>query len=87
MMTMANVAAKNGAVLAAEMPGLSWGLLGARVNEKSHLSLLQKLFGRNVDEMEEGACTKKYTCWTCGATYKVCESREFLTHIKVCCKK
>jgi hypothetical protein len=87
MATMADIAEKNGAVLINEVPGISWRMTDANVTEKTQPSLLQRLFGLCEDEEEEVAdCTKGYLCWTCGASYETNRAKEFLIHIRKCCK-
>jgi hypothetical protein len=87
MMTLAEMAERNGAVLINEVPGISWRMTGAGKTEKAQPSLLQRLFGLcEEEEVEKENCSKEYLCWTCGASYEIGRAREFLRHIKVCCK-
>ena len=86
MMTLVDVAARNGAVLVEEVPGISWRMVDAGVKEKTLPAHLQRsvLCEEDEDEEEDGA--KGYLCWTCGASYDTSRAMEFLKHIMTCCK-
>ena len=85
MMSLDGIAAKNGAVLINEVPGISWRMTVAGATEKAQPSLLQRLFGFCMEEAAED-CANGYLCWTCGASYDAGKAMEFLRHIKVCCR-
>lgn len=86
MISLEDIAAKNGMIASNGVLGILLRTEGATLNEKLHSSILQRLFGSGQEEDKNEVVAKKYTCWTCGAAYGVPEAREFLTHIKECCK-
>jgi hypothetical protein len=86
MMTLGDIAEKNGAALINEVPGISWRIVDANVTAKAQPSLLQRLLGYCAEDEEEEAGAEGYLCWTCGASYETDKAMEFLRHIKVCCK-
>jgi hypothetical protein len=86
-MTLANIAEKNWAVLVEDTPNISLKLFDASGMEKMLQSFLQKTFGLcNEEESEEENGAKSYLCWTCGTSYKAGREREFLWHIRECCR-
>ena len=88
VMTLTEMAEKNGALVINEMPDVSWRVVDAAAKEKAHSSLLQRLLGFcEGDEGEEEDCAACYSCWTCGASYDTSRAREFLMHIMTCCAK
>jgi hypothetical protein len=86
MMTLADVAARNGALLVEDVPGISWRIVDAGVKEKARTSPLQRSGFCEEDEDDEEDGAKKYLCWTCGAAYETGRAMEFLKHIMKCCK-
>ena len=88
MMTLAEMAEKNGVLVINEVPDISRRVVDAAAKEKAHSSLLQRLLGFcEEDDGEEEDCTAGYSCWTCGASYDTGRAREFLKHIMECCKE
>jgi hypothetical protein len=87
MMTLADIAARNGAVLVEEVPGISWRIVDAGVKGNASSSLLQRSGLCEEDEDDEEDCAKRYLCWTCGASYDTSMAMEFLKHIMKCCKE
>ena len=83
-MILGDITAKNGMIVINGMPGIS---LRMECANKPHQSLLQRFFGSCEEEDAHEEVQKSYFCWTCGAAYGVPEAREFLAHIRECCKE
>ena len=87
MMTLTDIAEKNWAVMVEDAPRVSLKLMDAGAMEHTLQSFLQRAFGLyEEDEGEEEDCAEGYLCWTCGASYETGRAREFLWHIRECCK-
>jgi len=84
---MDDIEARNGMVMVNEVLGIPLRKETSEGMGNARPSLLQRLFGfREEDDVEEEGCAKKYLCWTCGAAYETGNEREFLRHIKECCR-
>jgi hypothetical protein len=86
-MAIDGIEAGNGAVVVNDTLGISLRRDAPKETENVQPSLLQRLLGFfEEEEVEAEDCAKGYACWTCGASYETSRAREFLMHIKECCK-
>ncbi len=88
MATLADILRINDLSVVEEVPGMVWCLM-ANEPEKEQQARQRNWFGFLKRRDKKGSAEsgeKKFACWTCGASYGIHESRDFLAHIRECCK-